>query len=539
MPPERHPNGWPPLPKEIERDRVEGQPSPNVMPLHELLRTWIDASPEHRTKALQALIGDDQRILDRIEKMLRNLDDAEIALIDASAIKGSDNLRSLYDRIGAGGTPLSSEERLFSFYKSIRPDFHNLVLQIYQETGRVMAPSKIAATAIRIANARAHHQEGAQNDRGNDVPDIVTFARAIEDEQSKLIDQLDQLCQDGGKKLLAAAFDDLFKAIRYTVYNKLGLPVTVIRQLPPQLIQVLLFWTLHTGKVFDQNANHVTRFCLAWLLASCNDDKGSRHCFQMIREKQDVTLRELFQVLADREDLTRLIISPDEMSEFLSPTNQAFIGGPSTTGLVATEPRVAALAKHWWHGEHRFLPWLQRDYLAAAFSEYDPLADREDDTPYDVDHMVPSSDWGFNWGEREGRLAPIGRFDTAQLSKLRWTRSDLGNSIGNKWLVDLSVNRAWQDMPFADKLSDVQTKKNEPEYSVLLIGAFDDQVAAVWQTASPPKEESRRDPPAWTDTRLRAFQTAVETRAAWLYERLYKEIGLSEWQVESAEPGEN
>ena len=148
--------------------------------------------------------------------------------------------------------------------------------------------------------------------------------------------------------------------------------------------------------------------------------------------------------------------------------------------------------------------------------------------------MVPSNDWSFRWDSRETKLDPITRFNAAQLNKLRWTRSDLGNSIGNKWLVDLSDNRAWQDTSFAEKLCDVQKRaENESEYEALLRGAFGDQVAALWQTASPREEE------AWTDTRLRAFQNAVETRAAWLYERLYKEIGLNEWQVESAERGEN
>ena len=61
------------------------------------------------------------------------------------------------------------------------------------------------------------------------------------------------------------------------------------------------------------------------------------------------------------------------------------------------------------------------------------------------------------------------------------------------------------------------------EYASLLQGSFerDDQVQAVWQTAS--------DGQVWSDERLTAFQTAVEKRSAWLYEKLYNELGLNEW----------
>ena len=61
------------------------------------------------------------------------------------------------------------------------------------------------------------------------------------------------------------------------------------------------------------------------------------------------------------------------------------------------------------------------------------------------------------------------------------------------------------------------------EYASLLQGSFerDDQVQAVWQTAS--------DGQVWSDERLTTFQTAVEKRSAWLYGNLYNEVGLNEW----------
>ncbi|MHB1826056.1 MAG: hypothetical protein ACYCSY_12655, partial [Acidiferrobacter sp.] len=132
MPPEGHPDGWPPLPRGLDRARVEGQAPFTVMPLHVLLHAWFGEPQQRRDTAVQTLIGDDNALVQRVTEMLSRMGQAEIALINASAIGGVDNLRRLYDRIGAGGTPLSPEDRLFSLYKSIRPDFHNLVLHIYQ-----------------------------------------------------------------------------------------------------------------------------------------------------------------------------------------------------------------------------------------------------------------------------------------------------------------------------------------------------------------------------------------------------------------------
>jgi hypothetical protein len=527
MPSEGHPDGWPPLPRGIHRTRVEGQALFTVMPLHVLLQAWFGVPQERRETAVQTLIGDDNTLVQQVTEMLSRMGQAEVALINASAIGGVDNLRRLYDRIGAGGTPLSTEDRLFSLYKSIRPDFHNLVLDIYQQAGRVMPPSKIAASAIRIANAGAHQEEGAPTVRGNDIPDIVAFSRAIEGQNGNLINQLDQICPGGetGHGPFAKAFVEMSNAVRHDDQNPLGLPAAVMQSLPPQLIQALVFWKMQRQNNFDQNANHVLRFCLAWLLASWNDDKGSGHCFQMIRENPNLTLHQLFASLAMREDLTRRIIQPGEMSQIL-------VTDPPTIHLRSIEdringqpPRVADLVRLWWRGALRFLPWLQRDYLAAAFPDYDPLADREDDTPFDVDHMVPQNDWKFSWDTREQRLAPIMRFDAAQLNKLRWARSDLGNAIGNKWLVDLSANRGWGDLSFPGKLQWIQDRVNNDvhEYACLLQGAFEcnDQVYAVWQTAS--------NGPVWSDARLTAFQTAVEKRTAWLYETLYNDLELDDW----------
>ena len=172
----------------------------------------------------------------------------------------------------------------------------------------------------------------------------------------------------------------------------------------------------------------------------------------------------------------------------------------------AAEPLAVEMVYRWWRDQNNFLPWLQREYLHAAFPDYDPTADREDDAPYDVDHMVPQSDWGFNWGWREQRL-PEQSNDRRE--SLRWVRSEIGNNIGNKWLVDGSINRSWNDISFTEKLQEINEKPAGHPTKALL-DVFQKEASELWQQASPQGEQT-----AWALPRRETFQLAVEKRAAW------------------------
>ncbi len=78
----------------------------------------------------------------------------------------------LFDRVGAGGTPLSDDERLYSIFKHHDPRVHTQSLRFHAAVGRVMAPTKIVVTALRLANALS-------NDRATGVPNVATFARIM------------------------------------------------------------------------------------------------------------------------------------------------------------------------------------------------------------------------------------------------------------------------------------------------------------------------------------------------------------------------
>ena len=191
------------------------------------------------------------------------------------------------------------------------------------------------------------------------------------------------------------------------------------------------------------------------------------------------------------------------------------------------ELSVVEMVERWWWDDANFLPWLQRVYLDKAFQGYDPTADRDDDTPYDVDHIVPRSDWGCNWSNR-GRLFPQSLFTEEQRVQLRWTRNEIGNSIGNKWLVDYASNRSWGDKSFQEKVSDIDGGSNE----VLrhLLDVFPNENRQLWIEASPNGGAKL----SWNYQRLTDFQSAIERRAAWLYRRLYEDLDFAAWMKEAS-----
>ena len=545
MPPEQYPGRWPPPPTGVKLS-VEQTPKSNglidgslIMPMHVIFEAWRAATCANKKDALAQVIDPGLPCFQKLFDALRHFDKAEIALVNTTSVTGN-NIPLLYDRIGAGGTALSNEERLFSFYKFHRHDFHDIVQEIYQTHGHVMARSKIAASAIRIANSLAYQQRDQDQppdikprpDEGNGLPDISAFVKAIEqpstaEDHVNIRVHLDDLLDAAKGSRFTKAFDWLFEELEYDKTRRpLGLPKVLLWRLPPNLVQVLLFWRLHANNQQSTNSDDLIRFVIFWLLCSWNDDKTSNECFKVIRENNKISLQTLCQRI-HRNDLARTLIEPEQMTRILVLSERQPLWRTLQARVESENPQIGELVGRWWRDDANVMPWLQRAYLDAAFRDFDPTADREDDTPYDVDHMVPSDDWGRNWGYRD-HLFPLSSCITEERreKQLRWVRFEIGNSIGNKWLVDYSSNRSWGNKGFQGKLDDVADGSDQTLRR--LLDVFPCENKALWVEASP---DSWTETPA-TDDRLSKFQEAIERRAAWLYRRLYDDLGFSVWLME-------
>jgi len=478
----------------------------------------------------------------------------EIALVKVKADVSDDELLSLFDRIGRGGSPLTDDERLYSIYKHREPRVHNTVNAIFQDqhVGRVLPPTKIAASAIRIAFASSH----TEPHEGNYLPDVRSFARemAPADETTVKVSarvkrkctirkELEKLLPTQGD-LMGGALPSAFRAIFSVIshrgpYDDIGLPRIMLSTLSANLVQVLLLWAILAREI-DTNAitnsrTDLIRFVLFWRLCVSNEDKASVRCFHAIRKSTGhvVPIKVLHDMLVgDPEEIAIPLVQPATMESFLVPIERPIVWRTAQDRFAGPDRKLADLAKRWWEARgQNMLPWLQRAYLQQVFADFDPTSGRDDDTPYDIDHMVPHSDWGIYWTPVYAALRLNEELDEKDLLRMWRTRSDIGNGIGNKWLVDFSLNRGWGNRAFASKLELLEA--NEPPKkpsdkcaAALLLRAFDtrDDARQDWSVASGIANLN------WPMARVKTFEMAIERRAAWLYKMFYDGLEFSEWK---------
>lgn len=522
-------------------------------PLHSLLDAWRRGEAEGRGhESLRDALASSSDIGSRaqdLDKAFRRVAAAQVALlqVDPSTFEGSndqehahESLLMLFDRIGAGGTRLTDEERLFSIYKHHQPLIHDLVLDIYEKVGRVLPPTKIVASALRIANALSHENFF----EGNTVPDVATFARemagSMNESPRKRVTSLKQelaqllpLDRVHGEATLARCFDALFSLLAYNKSNILGIPRIMRTTLSPQLVQVLLLWVFLVGKLDEVLGSlqsptirsDAIRFVMFWRLCVWNEDKASTHCFEMLRSRTSSltsALPGLYESLLTKDYVLQLA-TPYEM--------EAYGQHNSSPNWLREEDRFARreqapvdLYRTWWKSRGRFLMWLQRDYLETQFQDFDPAAGREDDVPYDLDHMCAAADWARNWMTFYTALRNANCLSQDEVNAMRQARFVLGDSIGNFRLIDASTNKSDQDVCILEKMPFVghDVEPSECDLATMTEMAFNPDQRAVWRRASGKDMQ-------WDKERLCAFQGAVEERTHWLYRRFYEDLGFECW----------
>lgn len=541
--------------------------SASTYPLHSLLQAWRkgggEESGDRGMEALRAALASrrvappDDRRLKRLDEAFRRVAAAQVALlqVDPATFERGDgagstheSLLMLFDRIGAGGTSLTTEERLFSIYKHHQPRIHNLVNDIYGKVGRVLPPTKIVASALRIANARTHEKTY----EGNTVPDVATFAKEMGDPtdqpasnrrtRSLRLELKELLPPDRthDEGTLVACFGHLFELLRYGRDNKLGLPQVMLTTLSPQLVQVLLFWVFLVyrsaggANTLQKAREDAIRFAMFWRLCVWNEDRASTHCFESLRARMSLVgsvLPDLYRDLIGT-DYVLPLATPDEMERYgWHEPSPNWLGEKDRFLKTESGPaRLPELYREWWRSRGKFLMWLQRDYLAPAFESFDPASGREDDVPYDLDHMCPASDWGRYWTPFRAELVRAGCLSEPQIEAMRQARFVLGDAIGNFRLIDASKNRGDGDADIRTKMPFV-CGGGEPspcDQREMAEMAFDPDQRAIWCVASGKNQE-------WDAERLRVFQEAVEQRTHWLYRRFYEDLGFGIWTKQAAQ----
>ena len=279
----------------ISRRGVPPKPynHPLAIPFKEVFETW------RRDRSvlgdfIRNRIGDDltvdcRQVLEHIEQGFCAFDGAEIALILVRT--DLNELLRLFDRIGAGGTPLSGEERLYSIYKHHEPYVYNAIGAIHELVGRVLPATKIAGCAMRIASIETIK---TAND-SFDIPDVVQFAKRMAGDTDLKRKLRNLIPDDGNWKFghLARTFSTLFRALNYTGGDDFGLPRVMVPELAPELVHVLAYWvylhTLEASDITPASRQQMVRFALFWRLCCFNDTKASRHALKFLKDTGNVS----------------------------------------------------------------------------------------------------------------------------------------------------------------------------------------------------------------------------------------------------------
>ncbi len=505
----------PPFPFDCDRS--------NTASLSELLSAYDFGGKQTLTDRARPQVS-----LAAVEALVRGFENlkkegAAFMVLEKEVFQGN-LLSDFFRRVGAGGTPLSEAEQLYSTFKAVRPEVRDIVEGIQQDVTAVFTPTQIMTTILRIANTQAG--DGSGWSPGFPVAlaairgEAKTEPKALE--LRKSLDKL--LINPNGEAGIHKAFEDT-KDLLSKGPEPFRLSDIVLAQLRPELWQVLVFWChLHPGKV-ERSRQEAVRFAMFWHFGVNYQEPAARLCFAQLAElpanAEVFPGYDLYQKLVDvgvavelvQPGVLRTMIQAGGPSPKWVNHNQRFQQG--TDGVQT--------AIQWWYAVH-MLPWLQRAYLDKGFPGYLPLAEHEDDLPYDRDHICARAHWRPD--ERGG--AP--RLRQELLTPMKDARDHLGNAIGNYRLIGSSENRADGAVRIAEKAPFLFGQVNDERYGTPEDFCLDyDTANADWNDADGAERE-------WPDSRLEGFQTAIVNRTAVLYCRFFDILEYGKWLEEAERP---
>ncbi len=442
-------------------------------------------------------------------------------------------LAVLFKRIGTGGTPLSDADYVYSVIKHHLPESYSLVEELHagENIASLLSATDLVMTAVRLAAAEVTLNNKQMTDW--ESPTKQEFHRLIkldgflEDKFLPLIQQ----------DVLRKAFISLTELLQYeNTDNSKGLPLHAFPVLNRPLVQVLIRWIrcVQAKKpndlktVLNKSREDVLRFIMYWQLCVVDPRKASLIAFQHLEEGiTNFPGQEIYKaLLASKAAIP--IIAPEKILKikedvvYTSGSNKLrgwkrfFIKQDAND----EEKQVIQLYQRWWGNGNRhihpLLLWLQRE--AVAEFEGSPVAGREEDTPYDYDHICPSNHWG-DWtgagANTDSLLQFVEKNDDGK------GHVYVGNSIGNLRVWDSSKNRSDGKVALCEKLK--LDDQNEGRNELLKQSAIDPLQIEGWRACSSGER-------SWNKVRALAFQKVVEQRAFSLYERYYNELRFSEWR---------
>ncbi len=237
----------------------------------------------------------------------------------------------------------------------------------------------------------------------------------------------------------------------------------LLARLPRDLLDVLLLFAFKRGEDRewkDEDRRTLIAFVLHWLLFVGDSGKASYQSFVLAEPSSWIFgSRSIAALIGHFEtegiarraprktDWEALAHEVQERGRRLATWSERFI---SIDQYIAKSPGEALRVLST-NDEiiKRALIWIQRRYIERTFPHYDPTSSRDDDLPFDIDHVIPTARFGFHWGFRvvEQNLA-LPHADAERFWEHRFT---VGNSLGNKRWLSAPDNRGRHDCPIEAK----------------------------------------------------------------------------------------
>ena len=438
-------------------------------------------------------------------------------------------LAILFKRIGTGGTPLSDADYVYSVIKHRIPEAYTLVEDLHRpgNIARLLSATDLVMTAVRLG---ASEFTSLDNKPFTDweSPNKQDFHRLIKQPGFLANGFLPLIKTD----VLAQAFAALGVLLEFNKdTNPIGIPAHAFPLLNRPLVQVLLRWIRiiqcrnpeNLCADLSESRTAILRFVMYWQLCVTDPRKASLLAFEALEQNKfeakfpDYSLYNLF---IDK-DVALTMVSPVIIEKikgdvvFSSPELTRLRGWSRFDIRQADKQEINAinLYQRWWgNGRthvHPLLLWLQRETVAGFYGN--PVAGRDEDTPYDYDHICPANHWG-NWTGARGSDKLIDF-----LIDYDGHRS-VGNSIGNIRVWQSEKNRS-----DGAASPNVKLELNNPETRIKLLmqSSIDSTQIVGWTSCSGER--------SWNEARVRAFQQVVELRAFSLYKQFYTELQFEKW----------
>ena len=433
-----------------------------------------------------------------------------------------DYLTMLFDRISSNGTRLTPNDLLFSMIKQSWPEAHNIVYELHKIVGSLMKPTDFVMTAFRLATL--------QSDKIKSDPELnaKTFHRHLVDllgtEDSPKI--LREMMGENGS--LVEAFNKLIKIIKFSDDNNHGIPSALFPYMNESMLQVILYWLIRqeNSDALYESRDEIVRFVLFWFV--CSKDakssyEASKVAIKIISSNSDHLFpgELIYQALTSKDDDNRslfyaLIASAEREiigDKFRDQNKRStYYFGESNVDLYNSfTSRIGLLL--WFQRR-----WVEQEYSATDFN---PMAGQDaDNVPYDFDHLVPQSNWSSLAHKEYGNIKSP---ESKKAFENLYHRRALGNSIGNYRVMDSSKNRSRGNKPLENEFLQ-ETHQGECSDYAFSVSEIE---LDYWRKASPGNEDWWK----WCDTRLIAFQYAVESRVLNLYNAYYNNLGFSKWLI--------